>query len=125
MTETQKAQPGEIGDRGESVPRPRVILWAGWKRGDRHLGRSRTALRGVQLLVLVIAVALTAAACTGDAESTAANRTEVAATESSSTPDQVFELRRRFPLEATIPEIQDAMAAGRITSVELVDFYLA
>ena len=30
-----------------------------------------------------------------------------------------------FPLEATIPELQDAMAAGELTSVELVDFYLA
>src|SRR5829696_2052356 len=30
-----------------------------------------------------------------------------------------------FPLEATIPELQRAMETGRLTSVELVDFYLA
>jgi amidase len=30
-----------------------------------------------------------------------------------------------FPLEATIPELQSAMETGRLTSVELVDFYLA
>lgn len=30
-----------------------------------------------------------------------------------------------FPLDATIPELQRAMRAGRITAVELVDFYLA
>jgi Asp-tRNA(Asn)/Glu-tRNA(Gln) amidotransferase A subunit family amidase len=30
-----------------------------------------------------------------------------------------------FPLEATIPELQQAMETGRLTSVELVDFYLA
>jgi amidase len=29
------------------------------------------------------------------------------------------------PLEATIPELQRAMETGRLTSVELVDFYLA
>src|SRR5215217_6658793 len=29
------------------------------------------------------------------------------------------------PLEATIPELQDAMESGQLTSVELVDFYLA
>lgn len=31
----------------------------------------------------------------------------------------------RFPLDATIPELQRAMRTGRITAVELVDFYLA
>src|SRR5215210_3045103 len=31
----------------------------------------------------------------------------------------------RFPLEATIPELQRAMETGDLTSVELVDFYLA
>jgi hypothetical protein len=30
-----------------------------------------------------------------------------------------------FPLEASIPELQSAMEAGELTSVELVDFYLA
>jgi amidase len=30
-----------------------------------------------------------------------------------------------FPLDATIPELQAAMEAGELTSVELVDFYLA
>jgi amidase len=30
-----------------------------------------------------------------------------------------------FPMDATIPELQRAMRTGRITSVELVDFYLA
>jgi amidase len=30
-----------------------------------------------------------------------------------------------FPLEATIPELQRAMETGELTSVELVDFYLA
>jgi amidase len=30
-----------------------------------------------------------------------------------------------FPLEATIAELQDAMDAGRLTSLELVNFYLA
>ena len=30
-----------------------------------------------------------------------------------------------FPLEATIPELQDAMETGELTAVELVDFYLA
>jgi amidase len=125
MTETQKAQPGEIPDRGRSVPRMRGTLGAGWKRRDRQLGRSRMSLQCVHFAVVATALALAAAACTGDGGSTAANRAEVAATESSSTPHQVVEVGRRFPLEATIPELQDAMAAGRITSVELVDFYLA
>jgi Asp-tRNA(Asn)/Glu-tRNA(Gln) amidotransferase A subunit family amidase len=30
-----------------------------------------------------------------------------------------------FPLDATIPELQEAMEAGDLTAVELVDFYLA
>jgi len=33
--------------------------------------------------------------------------------------------RVQSPLEATIPELQSAMETGRLTSVELVDFYLA
>ena len=30
-----------------------------------------------------------------------------------------------FPLDATIPELQEAMEAGELSAVELVDFYLA
>ena len=40
-------------------------------------------------------------------------------------PSQPVVVDLEFPLEATIPELQDAMAAGRLSSVELVDFYLA
>ena len=41
------------------------------------------------------------------------------------TPSQAAANLVPFPLEASIPELQKAMEAGELTSVELVDFYLA
>ena len=40
-------------------------------------------------------------------------------------PSQAITQPVPFPLEATIPELQHAMETGELTSVELVDFYLA
>ena len=40
-------------------------------------------------------------------------------------PSQPITTPVPFPLEATIPELQQAMESGELTSVELVDFYLA
>jgi amidase len=40
-------------------------------------------------------------------------------------PSQPITTPVSFPLEATIPELQQAMESGELTSVELVDFYLA
>ena len=39
-------------------------------------------------------------------------------------PSQPVPVDLPFPLEATIPELQEAMDAGRLTSAQLVDFYL-
>ncbi len=46
-------------------------------------------------------------------------------TATASAPGQPVIQPDPFPLEATIPELQKAMETGRLTSVELVDFYLA
>ena len=40
-------------------------------------------------------------------------------------PSQPVAVPVPFPLEATIPDLQAAMESGELTSVELVDFYLA
>lgn len=88
--------------------------------------RARNAGAGV-LLTLALA------ACTST-NGSAAPQPSATATESSSTPTPTpdepvatgpFSGPVPFPLDATIPQLQTAMRTGRITSVELVEFYLA
>ena len=44
---------------------------------------------------------------------------------SSAAPASQASAPLRFPLDATIPELQEAMESGDLTAVDLVDFYLA
>ncbi len=57
--------------------------------------------------------------------SAAAVAPSASASPEAAVPSQPVRVPVPFPLEATIPEIQAAMEAGDLTSVELVDFYLA
>ena len=79
--------------------------------------RSRTrAVAGCLIVVL-------AGACTATASS---NPTpSLSASPEDAIPSQPVASPVPFPLEATIPELQDAMENGELTSLELVDFYLA
>ena len=80
-------------------------------------------------LVLVTGLA----GCTGESVSTedpsAAASSQPSSAEPSPTPSQITTTPdfgpAPFPMDATIPELQRAMRTGRITSVELVDYYLA
>ncbi len=90
----------------------------------------RPLLAGLTVLVL-------SAGCAGSASLTptpAPTSTPVRAAATTDTPDPASHTPTPsqpvlqpdpFPLEATIPELQEAMRTGRLTSVQLVDFYLA
>jgi Asp-tRNA(Asn)/Glu-tRNA(Gln) amidotransferase A subunit family amidase len=52
-------------------------------------------------------------------------RPSLSASGDDASPSQYVGQPVPFPLEATIPELQDAMETGQLTSVELVDSYLA
>ena len=75
-------------------------------------------------IAAVFLVALVTA-CTGSSEPSADRSAETSKTPS--VPDESAPIPGRvpFPMDATIPQLQRAMRAGRITAVELVDFYLA
>lgn len=68
-------------------------------------------------LVLVFASACTTAA--------PSPTTSISPSQDEALPSQPVVQPVPFPLEATIPELQHAMETGELTSLELVDFYLA
>jgi amidase len=81
---------------------------------------SRSSLR--EVLPLVVMTLLGSVACSetsGEPEDRGASPSE-SVTETPVIPEAVA-----FALDATIPELQRAMRTGKITSLELVDFYLA
>lgn len=95
-----------------------------------------------RMVTPILVLAVMVAACSGerlttsDAPTTSVMfRSEVSATAPegstttstgvSTTTEGPPRVAHRFPLEATIPELQAAMEAGVITSVDLVDFSLA
>jgi amidase len=92
----------------------------------RNLGRWRSrALLAAMLLTLVLA----ACTSTTDPSDGAAGPSESSPTAARTPRDPIttgpVSGPVPFPLEATIPQLQRAMRTGRITAVELVDFYLA
>ena len=74
---------------------------------------------------LVFAVVLAAGACTSTPSPTLTASGSPTASPSDVFPSQPVAQAVPFPLEATIPELQAAMESGELTSLELVDFYLA
>jgi Asp-tRNA(Asn)/Glu-tRNA(Gln) amidotransferase A subunit family amidase len=85
--------------------------------------RRRQDLAGA--LSLLAAVLIAGGACSGSAETPANGSqgpSEMPGERSTSTP--VVSDTAAFPLDATISELQRAMKTGKITSVELVDFFL-
>ncbi len=77
-------------------------------------------------LSLLAAMLLAVGACTESSETPAERGAlPIDSSSSSNTSTPVVSAATTFPLDATIPELQRAMRTGRISSLELVDFYLA
>ena len=86
------------------------------------------AARGAQGLVLLMALALVSTAWPGPARGEARNSMDQLAVAAGAAGRPAPESAAQAswdPLEASIPELQAAMESGRISAVELVDFYLA
>jgi amidase len=87
--------------------------------GSRPL---RAVVAGALFVALAGCTDSTPATAPGDAPETSRSTT-TAATEPP--PNTLITEDVRFPMDATIAELQRALRNGRITSVELVDYYLA
>ena len=93
-----------------------------------HVGGPRA-----QVLLIAVLLTIALAACTSTTDPAAAPSTGPASENSptqTQTPSDLittgaFSGPVPFPLESTIPQLQKAMRTGRITSVELVEYYLA
>ena len=87
--------------------------------------------RSARSLLATVPLTLALAACTSTTNPAdpagSASETSPTSTRTPSDPIAAGPFSRPvpFPLEATIPRLQRAMRTGRITSLELVDFYLA
>ena len=91
--------------------------------GDTQVSTRRRGARAVAgCLVLVLAGACTA---TANPSPTPSPTPSLSASTETVMPSQPVATPVPFPLEATIPELQQAMETGELTSVELVEFYLA
>jgi Asp-tRNA(Asn)/Glu-tRNA(Gln) amidotransferase A subunit family amidase len=87
---------------------------------------SARALAGCFFAVLVSACTTTPATSSAPGSGTTPSATpSVSASPAEVIPPQPVASSVPFPLEATIPELQKAMENGELTSLELVDFYLA
>jgi Asp-tRNA(Asn)/Glu-tRNA(Gln) amidotransferase A subunit family amidase len=75
------------------------------------------------LLAVVPLLVLTGCNDTSERPGEGGGRADASSGPATATP--VVSEAAAFALEATIPELQRAMKAGKLTSVELVDFYLA
>ena len=89
--------------------------------------RWSTVVSNVMRVAVAGLLVVLAAACT---ESSGTPTADSPSEKTSETPGDVitgtaFSGPAPFPLDATIPELQRAMRTGKITAVELVDFYLA
>jgi Asp-tRNA(Asn)/Glu-tRNA(Gln) amidotransferase A subunit family amidase len=85
------------------------------------------AMRTVQKTVVTGLLVVLAAACTESSETPDASAPAAGPGQTHSDPVTVVPASGvdPFPMDATIAELQRAMRTGRITAVELVDFYLA
>lgn len=82
-------------------------------------------MSNVQRTVVASLLAVLVAGCTDSSDTSADRSAQPSQTPSASITATPVSGVVPFPVDATIPELQRAMRTGKITSLELVDFYLA